>query len=55
MPQYLMCLPMVCCLLQAIVRMARAADKKGLRTIGVLTKADTIELGTHQTCEYCSR
>jgi hypothetical protein len=27
--------------------MARAADKDGSRTIGVLTKADTIEPGTH--------
>jgi hypothetical protein len=27
--------------------MARAADKDGNRTIGVLTKADTIEPGTH--------
>lgn len=33
--------------LQAIVQMARASDKDGLRTIGVLTKADTIEAGTH--------
>lgn len=36
-----------CCDLQAIVQMARAADKDGSRTIGVLTKADTIEPGTH--------
>jgi hypothetical protein len=33
--------------LQAIVQMARASDKDGLRTTGVLTKADTIEAGTH--------
>lgn len=33
--------------MQAIVQMARGADKDGRRTIGVLTKADTIELGTH--------
>jgi len=31
------------------MQMARAADKDGLRTIGVLTKADTIEPGTHGT------
>lgn len=31
------------------MQMARAADKEGLRTIGVLTKADTIEPGTHGT------
>lgn len=29
--------------------MARKADTGGLRTIGVLTKADTIESGTHGT------
>lgn len=29
--------------------MARAADKAGDRTIGVLTKADMIEPGTHDT------
>jgi hypothetical protein len=28
--------------------MARGADKDGMRTIGVLTKADTIEPGTHE-------
>ncbi|KAJ3319684.1 hypothetical protein HDU76_000474 [Blyttiomyces sp. JEL0837] len=32
---------------QAIVHMAREVDPYGLRTIGVLTKPDTIEPGTH--------
>ncbi|KAJ3297651.1 hypothetical protein HK104_000284 [Borealophlyctis nickersoniae] len=32
---------------QAIVRMAREVDPYGLRTLGVLTKPDTIEAGTH--------
>jgi hypothetical protein len=33
--------------IQAIVEMARSVDSKGERTIGVLTKPDTIEAGTH--------
>lgn len=33
--------------MQQIVRLAREADKEGSRTIGVLTKADTIEAETH--------
>ncbi|KAJ3292517.1 hypothetical protein HK104_005215 [Borealophlyctis nickersoniae] len=32
---------------QAIVHMAREVDPYGLRTLGVLTKPDTIEAGTH--------
>ncbi|RIA95861.1 P-loop containing nucleoside triphosphate hydrolase protein [Glomus cerebriforme] len=32
---------------QAIVTLAKKADKQGLRTLGVLTKPDTIEEGTH--------
>lgn len=44
-PRAVPCCAMLC--LQAIVQMARASDKDGLRTIGVLTKADTIEAGTH--------
>ena len=43
------CLPPWNAALQQIVQMARAADKEGHRTIGVLTKADTIEPGTHHT------
>jgi hypothetical protein len=35
--------------LQLIVQLAREADKDGRRTIGVLTKADMIEPGTHDT------
>lgn len=35
--------------MQAIVQMAHGADKDGMRTIGVLTKPDTIEPGTHDT------
>ncbi|KAF6262011.1 P-loop containing nucleoside triphosphate hydrolase protein [Scenedesmus sp. NREL 46B-D3] len=34
---------------QLIVQLAREADKDGRRTIGVLTKADMIEPGTHHT------
>jgi hypothetical protein len=34
--------------LQAVIKMAREVDPQGLRTIGVLTKPDTIEAGTHQ-------
>ncbi|WIA22588.1 hypothetical protein OEZ86_009573 [Tetradesmus obliquus] len=34
---------------QLVVQLAREADKEGRRTIGVLTKADMIELGTHDT------
>ncbi|KAJ3251282.1 hypothetical protein HK103_002552 [Boothiomyces macroporosus] len=33
---------------QAIVHMAREVDPEGSRTIGVLTKPDTIEVGTHE-------
>lgn len=33
--------------MQQIVRLAKEADKEGRRTIGVLTKADTIEHETH--------
>ncbi|KAJ3274056.1 hypothetical protein HDV01_003549 [Terramyces sp. JEL0728] len=33
---------------QAIVHMAREVDPEGSRTIGVLTKPDTIESGTHE-------
>jgi hypothetical protein len=36
-------------MLQLIVQLAREADKDGNRTIGVLTKADMIEAGTHDT------
>lgn len=32
---------------QAIVQMAKHVDPQGLRTLGVLTKPDTIEKGTH--------
>ncbi|RIA95858.1 Dynamin central region-domain-containing protein, partial [Glomus cerebriforme] len=34
---------------QAIVTLAKKADRQGLRTLGVLTKPDTIEEGTHNT------
>ncbi|CAB4416615.1 unnamed protein product [Rhizophagus irregularis] len=34
---------------QAIITLAKKADKQGLRTLGVLTKPDTIEEGTHDT------
>jgi hypothetical protein len=34
---------------QAIVTLAKKADQQGHRTIGVLTKPDTIEDGTHGT------
>ena len=34
---------------QAIISLAKEADKQGLRTIGVLTKPDTIEKGTHSS------
>ncbi|CAI2165758.1 22_t:CDS:2 [Funneliformis geosporum] len=33
---------------QAIIRLAKKADKLGTRTLGVLTKPDTIEEGTHE-------
>lgn len=36
------------CLAQQVVRMAREADPEGLRTIGVLTKPDTIEDSDHE-------
>lgn len=32
---------------QQVVQLAREADPQGVRTVGVLTKADTIEEGTH--------
>ncbi|KAG1679625.1 hypothetical protein FOA52_006142 [Chlamydomonas sp. UWO 241] len=35
---------------QAINRMAREADKQGIRTIGVITKADAIPEGAHGPC-----
>jgi hypothetical protein len=34
---------------QLVVQLAREEDKEGRRTIGVLTKADMIEPGTHDT------
>lgn len=34
---------------QQVVQLAKEADPSGRRTIGVLTKADTIEAGTHDT------
>ncbi len=34
--------------MQAIYALAREVDPKGERTIGVLTKVDTIETGTHE-------
>ena len=34
---------------QAIITLAKKADKQGLRTLGVLTKPDTIEEGTHDS------
>jgi hypothetical protein len=37
----------VCLPIQAILDLAREADPKGQRTLGVLTKPDTIEEGTH--------
>ena len=41
-------LPAGYCCLQQVVHLARKADKEGHRTIGVLTKVDTIEQGTHR-------
>jgi hypothetical protein len=35
-------------LLQSILSLVRKADPPGSRTLGVLTKPDTIEPGTHQ-------
>jgi hypothetical protein len=35
--------------LQLVVQLARDEDKDGRRTIGVLTKAEMIEPGTHDT------
>jgi hypothetical protein len=35
--------------------MALEVDPKGLRTIGMLTKPDTIEPATHDTCWRCCR
>jgi hypothetical protein len=50
------CLPAAawccCCSLpapQLVVQLAREEDRDGRRTIGVLTKADMIEPGTHDT------
>jgi hypothetical protein len=34
--------------LQSILSLVREADPSGSRTLGVLTKPDTIEPGTHQ-------
>jgi hypothetical protein len=33
--------------LQGVLSMAREADPKGLRTLGVLTKPDQVEEGCH--------
>ena len=35
------------CVLQGVLSMAREADPKGVRTIGVLTKPDQVEEGCH--------